>query len=181
MVNFIPLQCISTTKNNPYSAPINFFLLRAMFMDPYPTKYRNKIISIKVYKHFSREWRYPDFTPTSLNLFLSEYFTPGSRRAQYFLNGNDEFITCLLFMISLNIWISISNEIPTLTVQISVKPDPYSALDKPQKHTLRGRTSGRSFTLSAPPPPPRGLFLFTLPCWMLSCYSIHCFSKLKIV
>ena len=57
-------------------------------------------------------------------------------------------------MISLNIWISISNEIPTLTVQISVKPDPYSALDKPQKHTLRGRTSGRSFTLSAPPPPP---------------------------
>ena len=42
-------------------------------MDPYPTKYRNKIISIKVYKHFSREWRYPDFTPTSLNLFLSEY------------------------------------------------------------------------------------------------------------
>ena len=59
-------------------------------------------------------------------------------------------------MISLNIWISISNEIPTLTVQISVKPDPYSALDKPQKHTLRGRTSGRSFTLSAPPPPPPG-------------------------
>ena len=54
-------------------------------------------------------------------------------------------------MISLNIWISISNGIPTLTVQISVKPDPYSALDKPQKHTLRGRTSGRSFTLSAPP------------------------------
>ena len=109
-----------------------------MFMDPYPTKYRNKIISIKVYKHFLREWRYPDFTPTSLNLFLS-----GSRRAQYFLNGKDEFITCLLFMISLNIWISISNEISTLTVQISVKPDPYSALDKPQKHTLRGRTSDR--------------------------------------
>ena len=27
MVNFIPLQCISTTKNNPYSAPINFFCL----------------------------------------------------------------------------------------------------------------------------------------------------------
>ena len=73
-------------------------------------------------------------------------FTPGSRRAQYFLNGKDEFITCLLFMISLNIWISISNELPTLTVQISVKPEPYSALDKPQKHTLTGRTSGRSFT-----------------------------------
>ena len=34
-----------------------------------------------------------------------------------------------------------------------MKTDPYSALDKPQKHTLRGRTSGRSFTLSAPPPP----------------------------
>ena len=33
-----------------------------------------------------------------------------------------------------------------------MKTDPYSALDKPQKHTLRGRTSGRSFTLSAPPP-----------------------------
>ena len=32
-----------------------------------------------------------------------------------------------------------------------MKTDPYSALDKPQKHTLRGRTSGRSFTLSAPP------------------------------
>ena len=47
--------------------------------------------------------------------------------------------------------ISISNGIPTLTVQISMKTDPYSALDKPQKHTLRGRTSGRSFTLSAPP------------------------------
>ena len=30
-------------------------------------------------------------------------------------------------MISLNIWISIANEIPTLTVKISVKPDPYSA------------------------------------------------------
>ena len=28
MVNFIPLKCISTTKNNPlHSAPINFFLL----------------------------------------------------------------------------------------------------------------------------------------------------------
>ena len=53
-------------------------------------------------------------------------------------------------MISLNICISISNGIPTLTVQISMKTDPYSALDKPQKHTLRGRTSGRSFTLSAP-------------------------------
>ena len=48
--------------------------------------------------------------------------------------------------LKLNIWISISNEIPTLTVQISVKPDLYSAFDKPQKHTLRGRTSGRSFT-----------------------------------
>ena len=36
--------------------------------------------------------------------------------------------TCLLFMIPLNIWISISNEIPTLTVQISVKTDPYSEL-----------------------------------------------------
>ena len=46
--------------------------------------------------------------------------------------------------------ISISNEIPILTLQISVKSDPYSTLDKPQKHTLRGRTSGRSFTLSAP-------------------------------
>ena len=33
-----------------------------------------------------------------------------------------------------------------------MKTDPYSALDKPQKHTLRGLTSGRSFTLSAPPP-----------------------------
>ena len=33
-----------------------------------------------------------------------------------------------------------------------MKTDPYSALDKPQKHTLRGRTSGRSFTLSASPP-----------------------------
>ena len=32
-----------------------------------------------------------------------------------------------------------------------MKTDPYSALDKPQKHTLRGRTSGRSYTLSAPP------------------------------
>ena len=60
------------------------------------------------------------------------------------------FITCLLLMISLNICISISNGIPTLTVQISMKTDPYSALDKPQKHTLRGRTSGRSFTLSVP-------------------------------
>ena len=59
------------------------------------------------------------------------------------------FITCLLLMISLNIYISISNGIPTLTVQISMKTDPYSALDKPQKHTLRGRTSSRSFTLSA--------------------------------
>ena len=49
-------------------------------------------------------------------------------------------------MISLNIWISISNEIPILTnilpLQISVKPDPNSALDKPQKHTFRGFTSG---------------------------------------
>ena len=61
------------------------------------------------------------------------------------------FITCLLLMISLDICISISNGIPTLKVQISMKTDPYSALDKPQKHTLRGRTSGRSFTLSAPP------------------------------
>ena len=52
------------------------------------------------------------------------------------------FITCLLLMISLNICISISNGIPTLTVQISMKTDPYSALDKPKKHTLRGRTSG---------------------------------------
>ena len=33
--------------------------------------------------------------------------------------------------------ISISNGIPTLTVQISMKTDPYSALDKPQKHTLQ--------------------------------------------
>ena len=131
-----------------------------MFMDPYPTKYRNKIISIKVYKHFSRvalSRLYSDF----FKFIFIGIFTPGSRRAQYFLNGKDEFITCLLFMISLNIWISISNEIPTLTVQISVKPDPYSALDKPQKHTLRGRTSGRSFTLSAPlgPTPVAKIFI----------------------
>ena len=69
------------------------------------------------------------------------------------------FITCLLLMISLNICISISNGIPALTVQISMKTDPYSALDKPQKHTLRGRTSGRPFTLSASP----GIQLRNLP------------------
>ena len=30
-------------------------------------------------------------------------------------------------------------------MQISLKPDPYSALAKPKKHTLRGRKSRKSF------------------------------------
>ena len=48
-------------------------------------------------------------------------------------------------MILFNIWISISNKISTLS-QISVKRDPYSTLDKSQKHTLR--EPHRSFNLS---------------------------------
>ena len=51
------------------------------------------------------------------NIFSTEKMSLSSR--VYFLNG-----------FTFNTWILISNEIPTLTVQISVKPDPYSALGK---------------------------------------------------